>query len=48
MLYYYYRLFQTEFEDMGGMPGGMGGMGGMPGGMGGLFDDPEIAILLQV
>ena len=31
---------------MGG-PGGMGGMGG-PGGMGGLFDDPEIATLLQV
>lgn len=36
---------------MGGMPGGMGGMpggmGGMPGGMGGIFDDPEIATLLQ-
>lgn len=28
--------------------GGMGGgMGGMPGGMGGLFDDPEVATLLQ-
>ena len=38
---------------MGGMPGGMGGMGdgmpgGMPEGMAGIFNDPEIAVLLQV
>lgn len=46
-------------EQMGGMPGGMGGMGGMPGGMGrgaggpagadfaSIFQDPELMAMFQ-